>query len=104
DKKVAELAKDAAEDKAAAITFGLEADAAEIRLKNKAEAAGWRTAVEALDGDGKAYARYVLFQKLAPGFRSIMTNTADSPLMEMFRNFSHEARQTDDSSNEKAGD
>ncbi len=104
DKNVAELAKDAAEDRAAAITLGLEAEAIEIRLKNKAEAAGWQTAVKALDGDGKAYARYVLFQRLAPGFRSIMTNTADSPLMEMFRNFSHEARQTDDSSNEKAGD
>jgi hypothetical protein len=41
--------------------------------------------VEAFNGDGSAFARYTLYQKLAPGFRSIMTNTADSPLMEMFR-------------------
>ena len=35
-----------------------------------------------------AFARYVLYQKLAPGFRSIMTNTADSPLMEVFKGLS----------------
>ena len=31
--------------------------------------------------------RTIFHQKLAPGYRSIMTNTADSPLMEVFRNF-----------------
>jgi len=41
--------------------------------------------VEAFHGDGNAVARYVLYQKLAPGFRKIMTNTADSPRMEIFR-------------------
>ena len=35
-----------------------------------------------------AFARYVLYQKLAPGYRSIMTNTADSPLLDVFRRFS----------------
>ena len=42
--------------------------------------------IAAFGGDGEAYARYVMYQKLAPGFRSIMTNTADSPLMEVFQN------------------
>ena len=108
DKNVAELTFDAADDRAEAITFGLEADAEEIRLENEAEAAGWKAAVAALSNDGNAFARYVLFQKLAPGFRTIMTNTADSPLMDMFKNFSQPtgraATTTDTGSNEKAGD
>ena len=44
--------------------------------------------------DGEAYARYVLYQKLAPGYRSIMTNTADSPLMEVFRNFAQRKEES----------
>ena len=47
--------------------------------------------LEALGGDGEAFARYVLYQKLAPGYRAIMTNTADSPLMEVFRTFAKPA-------------
>ena len=87
DKEVAELQLEASKDRAEAILSAKGADAEEIRFQNIAEAAGWKRAVEALDGDGNAFSRFVLYQKLAPGFRSIMTNTADSPLMQVFENF-----------------
>lgn len=83
---VAQFKLDAAQDEAAAIMARAKAEADVIVFQNEAEAAGWRRAVEAM-GDGESFARYVLFQKLAPGYRSIMTNTADSPLMEVFRTF-----------------
>ena len=87
DKEVAEKKLEAAKDEAIAILAKAGADAAIIGFENEADAAGWKKAVEALGNDGEAYARYVLYQKLAPGYRNIMTNTADSPLMEVFRSF-----------------
>ena len=87
DMEVAELELQAAMDKAIAIRAQKRAEAAVIGFENEADAAGWQRAVEALDNDGEAFARYVLYQKLAPGYRSIMTNTADSPLMEVFQSF-----------------
>ena len=87
DKEVAELELKAAIDKAVAIRAQKRAEAAVIGFENEADAAGWQRAVESLGNDGEAYARYVLYEKLAPGYRSIMTNTADSPLMEVFRSF-----------------
>ncbi|MEZ6095905.1 MAG: SPFH domain-containing protein [Pirellulaceae bacterium] len=86
DKEVAEEELAAAKDKAAAIVAEKSAEAAVVEFENEADAAGWKRSVEALGGDGSAFARYVMYQKLAPGFRSIMTNTADSPLMDMFKN------------------
>jgi regulator of protease activity HflC (stomatin/prohibitin superfamily) len=88
DKEVAAEALAAAKDKAAATMSQKSAEAASIGFENEANAAGWKRSVEAFGGDGSAYARYVLYQKLAPGFRSIMTNTADSPLMEVFHGLS----------------
>jgi regulator of protease activity HflC (stomatin/prohibitin superfamily) len=87
DKAVAEEALAAAKDKASAILARQRAEAAVIGFANEADAAGWSASVKAFGGDGKAYARYVLYQKMAPGFKSIMTNTADSPLMRVFDNF-----------------
>jgi len=87
DKAVAEENLAATKDKAAAITATKTAEAAIIDFENEADAAGWKAAVAAFDGDGEAYSRYVLYQKLAPGYRSIMTNTANSPLMDVFKNF-----------------
>ena len=87
DKEVAEKKLAAAKDQATAILAKAAAEAAVIGFENEAVAAGWKKAVEALGNDGEAYARYVLYQKLAPGYRSIMVNTADSPLMEVFRSF-----------------
>ena len=85
DKAVASEKLIAAKDEAEAILARSSAKAAVIGFENDADAAGWKRAVEALGNDGEAYARYVLYQKLAPGYRSIMTNTADSPLMDIFQ-------------------
>ncbi len=86
-KVVAQFKLDAAEDEAAAVVARGEAVAKVIMFDNEAAAAGWRAAVAAFNGEGKDYAKYILFQKLAPGFRSIMANTADSPLMQIFEDF-----------------
>lgn len=87
DKEVAEQELAGAKDMAEAIMAEKAAEAAIIGYQNEADSAGWAAAVEAFGGDGQAYARYTLYKKLAPGFKSIMTNTADSPLMKIFENF-----------------
>jgi hypothetical protein len=87
DKAVAVEKLTAAKDQAVAILARASAEAAVIGFANEADAAGWKKSVEALGNDGEAYARYVLYQKLAPGYRSIMANTADSPLMKIFTSF-----------------
>jgi hypothetical protein len=89
DKNVAAEELLASKDMADAILAEKHSEAAIINFANEASAAGWKAAVRAFNGDGRAYARYVLYQKLAPGFKSIMTNTADSPLMRMFDNFAN---------------
>lgn len=84
---VAELKLDASIDEAAAIEAKGKAAADVIRFDNEAEAAGWKVAVTAFDGDGQGYAQYVLFQKLSSSYRRIMVNTADSPIMKIFDSF-----------------
>lgn len=91
DLEVAKRDLAAAQDQAAAIMSRKKAEAGIIEFKNQAESAGWKRAVEAM-GSGEEYARFVLYQKLAPGFRSIMTNTANSPLMEIFNAFQPQAK------------
>lgn len=91
DKAVAAEMLAAAKDNAAAILSRAQAKAAVAGYQNEADAAGWKRSVEAL-GSGNAFARYVLNQKLAPGYRSIMTNTADSPLMDVFEAFNKEEK------------
>lgn len=86
-KEVAEQELKAAKDEAVAILADGRAKAAVIGFENEALAAGWKKSVEALGNDGEAFARYVLYERLAPGYRAIMTNTADSPLMEVFEAF-----------------
>lgn len=93
DKSVAERDLSAAKDQASAILARKKAEAGIINLQNMAEASGWKKSIEALGGDGGAYARYVLYQKLAPNFRSMMTNTADSPLMDVFKGFGQPQQQ-----------
>ena len=85
--KVAELQLQAAEDEAAALTRLGEAAAEVIQFNNAAEAAGWEKAIAAFNGDGNSFARWVMFRKLAPSYRQMMVNTADSPIMEIFRQF-----------------
>ncbi|RLT07067.1 MAG: band 7 protein [Planctomycetota bacterium] len=81
---VAQFKLDASIDEAAAITAHGKAAADVVRFDNEAEAAGWKKAVDAFDGDGKGYAQYVMFQKLSSSYRRIMVNTADSPIMKIF--------------------
>lgn len=87
EKEVAIETLEAAKDQAEAIMSRARADAAVVGFENEADAAGWKRAVTALGGNGQSYADYVMFQKMAPGFQSIMTNTADSKFMQWFENF-----------------
>ena len=89
---VAEFQRKAAEDQAAATVALGKAAAEVIRFDNEAEAAGWRRAVESFGGSGHEFARWVLLKKIAPAFRSMMVNTADSPLMDLFRAEQEESR------------
>ena len=84
---VAQLKLDASIDEAAAIEARGKAAADVVRFDNEAEAAGWKKAVAAFDGDGRGYAQYVMFQKLSASYRRIMVNTADSPIMQIFESF-----------------
>ena len=88
--KVADYQLQAAQDQASAIMARGKASAEVIRFENQAEAAGWKKAVEAYAGDGDAYARWVLLKKLAPAFQRMMVNTADSPLMDIFKTYGEE--------------
>ncbi len=81
---------DAAKDEAAATIARGKAKADVLRFDNEAEAAGWSEAVQAFGGNGDEYARYILFQALAPGYHKIMANTANSPLMDIFGSFKKE--------------
>ncbi len=84
---VAKLKLEAAKDESAAIELRGEAAAKVVEFNNEAEAAGWKQSVAAFSGDGLKFARYVLYQKMAPAYKSIMANTADSPIMDIFRAF-----------------
>jgi 3'-phosphoadenosine 5'-phosphosulfate sulfotransferase len=89
---VAELELQAAADQAAATLARGTADAKVIQFQNEAEASGWRKAVEAFGGNGDEYARWTMLRKLAPAFRSMMVNTHDNPLMEIFRQYEQQPR------------
>ena len=84
---VAEQKLLAAKDLAAAIMAKGKADADVIQFSNQAEAAGWQKAIAAFGGNGTEYARWTLYKKLAPAFRSLMVNTENSPLMDVFKTF-----------------
>jgi regulator of protease activity HflC (stomatin/prohibitin superfamily) len=99
--KVAELELQAAADQAAATLARGTADAKVVEFQNAAEAAGWKKAVEAFGGSGEEFARWTMLKKLAPAYRSMMVNTADSPIMEIFRQF--EPQQRPDSPVKTAG-
>jgi len=90
--KVAEFDLKAAEDLAAAVTARGAAEAKVIEFENASEAAGWKKAVKAFGGSGDEYARWVMLKKLAPSFRQMMVNTADSPLMDIFKQYSEGIR------------
>lgn len=85
--KVAEFELLAAKDQAEAISARGKAAAEVIAFENEAEAAGWKKTVEAYDGSGDEFARWVMLKKRAPSYRQMMINTADSPLMEIFEEY-----------------
>ncbi|MEM9368717.1 MAG: SPFH domain-containing protein [Planctomycetota bacterium] len=89
-RKVAEVELTAAKDQADAVLAKGKADAEVIRFENEAEAAGWAKSVEAYEGAGDKYARWVLLRKMAPSFRQMMVNTSDSPLMDIFKEFNED--------------
>jgi regulator of protease activity HflC (stomatin/prohibitin superfamily) len=84
--KVTQTQLEAAKDKASAIVAKAQADADVIRFNNKAEVSGLASRVAAFDGDGSALAQNILVGKLAPGFRSILSNS-EGPLMDLFGQF-----------------
>jgi hypothetical protein len=84
---VAEQKMLAAKDLAAAIMAKGTADANVIKFANQAEAAGWQKSVAAFSGDGNEFARWTLYKKLAPAYRSMMINTDNSPLLGVFKAF-----------------
>jgi SPFH domain / Band 7 family len=90
--KVAELELQAAADQAAATLARGTAEANVVQFQNEAEASGWRKAVEAFGGNGDEFARWTMLRKLAPAFRSMMVNTNDNPLMEIFRQYEQSPR------------
>jgi regulator of protease activity HflC (stomatin/prohibitin superfamily) len=96
-RKVAEVELMAAQDEAEAITAHGKAAAEVINFENEAEAAGWQKSVEAYDGSGDEFARWVMLKKLAPSFRQMMVNTADSPLMDIFNEFNNVSSSGDKS-------
>lgn len=87
---VAKTKLEAAKDQASALVAEAEAEAEGIRFDNKAQLAGLKTQVAAFDGDGSALAQNLLVGKLAPAYRSILSNS-DGPLMEIFRQMSSNA-------------
>jgi len=91
----AERDLEAAKDKAEAILARGKATAAVIIFNNEALAAGWKEGVTAFNGDGDAYSRMFLLQKVAPGFTGIMVNTAEdsSPLMDIFKELNEQPQK-----------
>lgn len=90
-KKVAEVELAAAKDQAEAITALGKAAAEVINFENSAEAAGWEKSVKAYSNSGDEFARWVMLRKIAPSFRQMMVNTADSPLMDIFTEFNNKS-------------
>jgi regulator of protease activity HflC (stomatin/prohibitin superfamily) len=91
--KVARTRLEAAKDKATAMLAKAEADAEVIKFDNAAEAAGLAAQVSAFQGDGAAMARNMLLAKLAPSFRTILSNS-EGPLMDLLRQFTQRSDRT----------
>ncbi|RUL82777.1 SPFH domain-containing protein [Tautonia sociabilis] len=83
---VAETQLEAARSRAAALLAEAQAEADVIRFQNEADLAGLALRVSAFGGDGGSLARNVLLGKVAPAFRSILTNS-DGPMMDLFGQF-----------------
>ena len=78
---------EAAKDLAAAILAKGKAEADVVRFGNQAQAVGWQKSIEAFGGNVNEFARYTLLKKIAPAFKSLMVNTENSALMDVFKSF-----------------
>ena len=81
--EVAKLQLQAAQNQAEAKVAEGKAKADVVVYKNAAEAAGLKNSAAAF-GDGNAYVRYLMNQKLAPSITYILSNT-DGPFADMLR-------------------
>ena len=86
DLAVAKLRLDAAQKQADAIVSRGTAEANVVLLKKQAEAEPLRQQVQAFGGDGRAYAQFFFYQKVAPSIKSILTNS-DGPFADVFKQF-----------------
>jgi regulator of protease activity HflC (stomatin/prohibitin superfamily) len=84
---VAKQQLEAAKDQATAVQAKGKADADVVRFGNEAQAAGWQKSIEAFSGNGHEFARYTLMKKLSAAFKSLMVNTDNSALMDIFKSF-----------------
>lgn len=84
--EVAKLRLSAAEKQAEAIVSRGTAEANVILLKKQAEAEPLRQQVAAFGGDGRAYAQFFFYQKVAPSIKSILTNS-DGPFADIFKQY-----------------
>ena len=88
--EVAKLELEAAKDKASATIAKGQAAADVIGFNNEAEAAGWKNSVDAFGGNGDEFARWTFLKKMAPAYQKMMVNTADSPVVAVFKEFSEQ--------------
>jgi hypothetical protein len=83
---VAKLKLEAAQKQAEALVSRGTAEADVVLLKKQAEAEPLRQQVQAFGGDGRAYAQFFFYQKVAPSIKSILTDS-DGPFADVFKQF-----------------
>jgi regulator of protease activity HflC (stomatin/prohibitin superfamily) len=88
DLAVAKLKLDAAQKQAEAVVARGTAEANVVLLKKQAEAEPLRQQVQAFGGDGRAYAQFFFYQKVAPSIKSILTSS-DGPFADIFKQYTN---------------
>jgi len=88
DLAVAKLKLDAAQKQAEAVVSRGTAEANVVLLKKQAEAEPLRQQVQAFGGDGRAYAQFFFYQKVAPSIKSILTSS-DGPFADIFKQYTN---------------
>ena len=86
DLAVARLRLDAAQKQAEAVVARGTAEANVVLLQKQAEAEPLRQQVQAFGGDGRAYAQFFFYQKVAPSIKSILTSS-DGPFADIFKQY-----------------
>ena len=76
----------AAEKQAEALVSRGTAEANVVLLKKQAEAEPLHQQVQAFGGDGRAYAQFFFYQKVAPSIKSILTSS-DGPFADIFKQY-----------------